>query len=338
MPAAPPVVAHADPRLTACVVACRPLIYASGADTALDRPAHVRAASSIVRLGGVLAAIQDDANFIALIDPATWAVEPLSLPAGYGGKRQFDDTRGTKRFKLDLEACVVTPGPEGPRLVAFGSGSTPARERVIVVEGLPGDAPAIRVVDATVLYEHLRAATDFSGSELNIEGAAVVGPALRLFQRGNGAPSGGLSPVDATCDLDLAALLAFLDEPVRFQPPPPTRIVRYSLGAVAGCRLTFTDAAPCPAGLLYSAAAEDSPDAVRDGPVAGSAIGLIGDDGPPRYAVITTASRALFDGKVEGLALDPADPARLFLVVDRDDAATPSELCEVALGGPWFMG
>ena len=40
-----------------------------------------------------------------------------------GGTRCFDDTRGDKAAKPDLEACVV----HGDTLLAFGSGSTAAR-------------------------------------------------------------------------------------------------------------------------------------------------------------------------------------------------------------------
>ena len=42
----------------------------------------------------------------------------------------FDDVRGNKKLKLDLEACIVLP--DG-RLVAFGSGSSPQREKIVTV-------------------------------------------------------------------------------------------------------------------------------------------------------------------------------------------------------------
>mgnify|MGYP007044804664 CR=1 FL=1 len=34
-------------------------------------------------------------------------------------RRQFDELRGTKELKLDLEGCTVVPGPDGPLLLAF---------------------------------------------------------------------------------------------------------------------------------------------------------------------------------------------------------------------------
>jgi hypothetical protein len=61
------VCAHrADPALAAVVVRQAPLHYADGADPAMDRPAHVRAGSSLARVPGGIAVIQDDA--------ARWAV------------------------------------------------------------------------------------------------------------------------------------------------------------------------------------------------------------------------------------------------------------------------
>ena len=63
-----------------------------------------------------------------------------------------------------------TPGP-------IGSGSSPLRERFVIVD----DAVTLREMHA--FYDALRAV--FAG-ELNLEGAVVDGDDLLLFQRGNG--------------------------------------------------------------------------------------------------------------------------------------------------------
>ncbi|NWF82052.1 MAG: hypothetical protein HXY37_18710 [Chloroflexi bacterium] len=327
--------AQRDPQLVAQVEAQRPLTYAAGADPALDRPAHVRAASSLVRLGRHMVAIQDDAHFLALIDPATWAVAALTLPAGPDGQRQFDDLRGTRALKLDLEASVVVPGPDGDLLLALGSGSTPERERILMVEQVTSGEPAIRLVAASALYAQLRAPA-FAGSELNLEGAVLLGTTLRLFQRGNGAPRGALQPIDATCDLHWPALAAYLANPSVVPPPELTAITRYDLGRLAGARLTFTDATLAPGGILYCATAEDSPDVTRDGPVVGSALGLLPFAGHPRYAPLTGPDGQVLPIKVEGALLDATDPTRIYLVADADDPLTPSELLVTRLLGPWF--
>jgi hypothetical protein len=324
--------ARLDPTLAARVVRRVALTYAAGADPSLDRPAHVRSASGIARVGGRVAVVQDDANFVALVDPATGLAEPIALPAGDGGLRQFDDLRGNKRFKLDLESCVaVDDGGGSEMLLAFGSGSTEAREKIVMVRGIGAGEPEVRVIDAARFYRLLRGLKAFSGSELNVEGVARIGGVLRLFNRGNGAPADGLAPVDATCDVDLAALLAFLDAPGS-APPEPRDVAPYALGRVAGIPLTFTDAAAAGDAVLYAAAAEDSPDATRDGPVGGAAIGII-DAAGARYALVRGEDGGPYAGKIEGVL--PLSSTRLLAVIDRDDPLVPSEMLEIALDGPW---
>jgi hypothetical protein len=311
------------------------LHYTTGTDARIDRPDHVRAGSSLAWFGSRLAVVQDDANFIGLVDPVTQHVNALTLPAGRAGLRQFDDTRGNKRWKLDLEACVVLPDGEEELLLAFGSGSTSAREHIVVVRRQGGAPPHVTVYDAARLYQSLRSTADFAGSELNIEGAAIVGDRLRLFQRGNGAPRGELRPVDATCDLQLDQLLAYVHEP---SAPAPTldTIVQYDLGAIGHCRLTFTDGLFYQGSVLYSASAEDSPDAVLDGPVAGAALGVIDENGAARWAPLTSADGEPLIAKVEGLLPSREHTNGLWIVVDPDDSHVPCELYRVELDGPWF--
>src|SRR5262245_23852502 len=117
-----------DPRLRATIRSRVQLLYEGGADPHTDRPANVRAASGLARVNGQIALIQDDAHFVALIDPVTGRARAISLPAGDDGVRQFHAARGNKKLKLDLEACVAIETRGAPTLLAFGSGSLPARE------------------------------------------------------------------------------------------------------------------------------------------------------------------------------------------------------------------
>src|SRR5690348_2027439 len=89
---------RADSRLSATIVEQRPLYYRDGAATAADRPAHVRAGSSLASVPAGIAVVQDDANFVGLIDAATAQVDAVELPRGRAGARQFDDRRGNKRW------------------------------------------------------------------------------------------------------------------------------------------------------------------------------------------------------------------------------------------------
>jgi hypothetical protein len=262
----------------------------------------VRAGSGLAWLGERLAVIQDDAPAVALVDPASGRVESRKLPGG-----GWD-----KATKLDLEACVS----DGERLFAFGSGSTPRREQIAIV-----DEAGARVVEAPAFYAALRDAADFAGSELNVEGAVLSGGTLRLFQRGNGAPREGREPVDATGDVEWPALLGHLQ--TGSIPPRVSNVVRYDLGRIDGVRLTFTDAA----GDFFLAVAEDSPDTYRDGPVVGAALGRIGDAGA-RWARLVDREGKPFVAKAEGLAVRGDDA---WVVIDRDDPGVPADLCRVEI-------
>lgn len=319
-----------DPTLRAIVQRSTPLFYREGADPAINRPAHVRAGSSLSWFGERLALVQDDANFLALIDPQSLEVEAITLPAGEAGLRQFDDQRGNKRFKLDLEACTTIPTPDAEVFLAFGSGSTARREQILMVR--ESDPSRFTLHPAEALYAHLRACTAFSGSELNLEGAIFQAGQIRLFNRGNGAPKDALLPINAIGDLKWEELAAYLQAPEHRQPPRLHNICQYDLGSLNGLELSFTDATITQHGVLFSAAAEDSPDVTSDGIVSGSAVGILSDR--PRWIELCTSDDALFMGKVEGLCTSK-DEQQLLMVVDPDDPTLPCELCEVALIGEW---
>lgn len=329
--------ASLDETLGARIVARHELHYSGGPDPALDRPGHVRAGSGLVRFGERLAVVQDDADFVALVDPATRVVDSVALPRRGRGDRQFDDDRGNKSEKHDFEACFVTDLGGKETLVAFGSGSSARRESILLVEMRADGELCSRVVDAPALYAALRACTAFSGSELNVEGAVRVGNAVRFFQRGNGARRNGREPVNATVDVEWSEMAAVVEG--RTVAPALGRVVEFDLGSVSGTRLTFTDAAVRDASrVVYLAAAEASSDAVSDGAVSGAAVGVIRDiDGAldARYAPLLDERGALARDKAEGIALDVASN-RAFIVLDADDPARASELCVVELSGPWW--
>ena len=161
--------ARLDSSLRATIVERTPLLYAAGADEALDRPAHVRAGSSLAWVNDHLVLVQDDANFLALIQPDSGHVDSVVLPAGEGGLRQFGDDRGNKKYKQDLEACCSLSGTDGQVLLAFGSGSKRRRRQILRVDHWHAAAPRLSLTDASRLYVVLEATTDFAGSDMNIE-------------------------------------------------------------------------------------------------------------------------------------------------------------------------
>ena len=337
-------IARRDSQLEAHVTRRIAMLYDEGPSAAADRPAHVRAASGLSAFNEFLVVIQDDANWLALIDAA--GIHALPLPPGPSGARIFSGDRGNRHEKFDLEACTTVPGENGHELIGFGSGSHVGREWILRVhEGASfgaaltttavheraGLAVAAEFVDATRFYESLRADDAFCGAGLNIEGAVAIDERIVLFQRGNAPARGGRAPVDATAEISWPALAAHLADPESVAPPTLENVTRYDLGTLDGVRLTFSDADRLGEGrILYSASAEGADR------IAGSVLGVIEPDGSAHWTELTDQDGSPFRGKIEGLSRDLRDARKIHFVIDDDDEHVPSELFEATLGGAFL--
>lgn len=291
----------------------RPLLYRRGADAALDRPAHVRAASAIAWIGDRLVVVQDDSAFLAIVDPDTGLCDDVPLPPCPAGRRVFDQRIGNKQDKPDLESVFA----DGDTMAALGSGG-PLPARQVIVTWRPGSDP--RIVAAPRFFAAIAAQVCPAGTSLNLEGAVLVGSTVLLANRGGDRAGEVVSP-DALIRVDLAALRAIIADPDG-APLPALTVDRVSLGDLDGAPLHFTDLAPGPDGPWFAAAAEATASYFDDGDVAGSAIGPLASLAPSRL-----------DGrdKVEGLALDRRAPSRFLAVTDPDDPDRPGELLEIAI-------
>jgi hypothetical protein len=346
-----PIVAEHAPELHARITRRVAMRYDAGARADLDRPPHVRAASGLTWFKEYLAIVQDDANWLALID-ARDRVHAIPLPPDTDtGARVFDVGRGNKHRKIDLEACITVPGDDGDpttnELIGFGSGSHVGREWLLRVhEGRPlGDHRErhrdpeagldieAEFVNVRRFYDSLRATTDFAGAGLNIEGAVALadGDTILLFNRGN-APTDGTTPaVDATARISWRALRRHLEDPEGVAPPALGAIQPYDLGTLDGVRLTFSDAEDMGGPILYSASAENP----ETDAIAGSVLGVLHADGRARWATVRDEAGELFRGKIEGLSHQPGQSRKIHFVIDDDDETIPSEIFEAELSGPW---
>ncbi len=330
----PQITAQLSPALKARIIRSTPLFYDDDPPQDFERPPYVRAGSSLTCIAEYVAVVQDNTNFVALIDTKQRRATTLTLPSGPDGDRVFDADHGNKGHKFDLEACVAVPHEGSSLLVAFGSGTSPERERIVVVFWRDDDQPEVQVFNGASFYGALRNAHDFSGSELNVEGAVYLDTGqIRLFQRGNGAPSDGLKPVDATGDVSWPELWAHLQQPNN-PAPKPQNVVQYHLGNLSDHPLNFSDAELVSQVILYSASAEGSAAAGTDGEITGSVLGVIDADGA-RYTQLIDEDGQPFDGKIEGISVGNDDLQLVYFVID-DDNDEPSALFEVELTGPWY--
>jgi hypothetical protein len=267
----------------------------------IDPLPGVRAGSALVFTGGRLLVVQDDALAVAWVDPRTGAVEHRALE-GDGGAL-------VKARKPDFESAFLAADGS---ITLLGSGSAKGRYRAASLDIAGGGG--VRFHDCAPLFEAIRARL---GGEPNLEGAVRLGETLHLFHRGaGGEPSAIIEVAAAAIGAATVELIA---------------LTLCDLGTAAGVPLTFTDAYFCGESMVYLAVAEDTPNAVDDGPIVGAAIGLLAG-GRARFTLLEEPDGTPSLRKVEGIAVDP-ETRTTFLVTDPDDPDRPAELCRVELRG-----
>lgn len=282
-----------------------------------DDGAPVRAASGLVRLGTGWLVAQDDSVHAAWY--RSGAVRRLRLLPDVEGRGVFGDSSGTKHLKPDVEAACAVDSSQGAAVLLLGSGSAPRRTSAIVVEDT--DDAQVTAADLAPLYGRIAAALGLGPGRLNLEGACPVGGVLRWFHRG------GHDSAPASVDVGLEALVAAVLGRGAATDVAVDAPRRYDLGRVEGVPLTVTDAVALADGrVLVSAAGEDTPNAVDDGPVVATALALLDGDDVVEVAHVPAGGGA--PHKIEGLALVAASGHDLALlaVVDEDDEQAASAL------------
>ena len=265
----------------------------------------VSAASGLAVRDGVAHVIADDGERLR-----RYRLDGARLPDVPAAADGAAEAPIAKPAKPDFEALLDLG--DG-RMIAFGSGSRPNRERALLFDLRRGLAEPL---DLAPLYARLRAEL----GTLNIEGAARDSDGWVLGHRGVGRRS--------------ASALVWLDgeAAIRGGGSALAATAYRSISAIAlpdldGVPLALTDLASHPAlGLHFLAAAEATDDPYEDAPCAGSVIGRF--DAAHRPHLI---ARLRPDLKAEGLAWwQPEDaPGRWLIVADADDTAIRSSLYEL---------
>lgn len=268
-------------------------------------------ASGVEIIGPVAYVIGDDSPYLYLLDAATLAVlsrVPLFETDAFGTGRI------PKATKPDLEAMTALTWPSGQAgVLVLGSGSTPVREVGWFVS-VAGHAP--QRVDLAPLYALLRTHLP-AGIPLNLEAAATTDTELLLFQRTVGRPDAALLFV-----LPLAAVLHQLAGTAQAKLPTPHQLV-FELPQINGCPAGFSGATFVDGRLFVSASVENTTDAVLDGAVLGSFVGVVDVvSQKATFAQLAWADGRPYYGKVEGIAVRQQLPDGQFelLLVTDDDA------------------
>jgi hypothetical protein len=282
------------------------------------QPAHIASASGIARRGDFVYVVGDDLLQLGVFELA--ANRPGTIRQVFPGDLP-DDPSERKGAKPDLEGLTTLPPVDGEPnggLLGIGSGSDSARDRgffwPLESDGSLRDEP--RTIELRPVYEALREELD---SEINIEGAAVLGTRLWLFHRGNegGAPN-------TVAEFELSDLARTLGEDLVVDPDELTAVRSYDLGEIEGVPLCFSDATALTDDLVcFTGSAEGG----ADGDIHGSVVGTIAAEGTVRR-LRTIDPR----WKVEGVhaTVDTRTIDFLF-VCDQDDPAVASPLLSATM-------
>ena len=294
------------------------------APSAPGRPAHLSAASGLVRAGDRLYVVADDEHHLGVF-PAT-GTAPGTLVRLFPGALP-DGKEARKAVKPDLEALAELPPfadhPHGA-LLALPSGSKPNR-RTGALLALAADGTVLgepRAIDVGETYAELLSVLP----QLNVEGAFVHATHLCLVQRGSRK-----DPRSALVRLDLAGVLDALARGASIGVARPLAVDVIALGEAGGHPLGLSDATALPDGrIVVTAITEDAADSYADGPCGAAAVGLLAPDG--RLLRMTCLEPTL---KIEGVAARLADGGaiELLLVTDPDDAQVSGVLYGATLDG-----
>jgi len=284
-------------------------------------------ASGIEIIGPTCYVIGDDSPLLYLLEAATLA--PLARVTLFESA-EFGAGRLPKASKPDLEALAAVTWPDGRAgVLALGSGSTPARERGWFVP-VTGEAP--RRVALAALYAGLRRHLP-AGEALNLEAAATTETELLLFQRAIGAREGAAERDNRVFALPLVPVLRLLAGETQALPTP--RVLPFRLPLLGGSPAGFSGATYAGGQLFVAASVEDTQDAVLDGEVLGSFVGLVDlARQTARFVRLGWADGREYRGKVEGLAVRRTlGPGRweLLLVTDDDAGGSTALVAELRL-------
>lgn len=201
--------------------------------------------------------VGDDATSIYRLNLTSFEQQKIPL-------KDFDaqQYRLPKPIKHDLECANLISYNHKQYLLAFGSGSLePYRDSVLLLN--TKDTADQQLISVQPFYKELQRLTGTDSAQWNIEGSTLAGDSLIICNRGNNML------ISFHADSFMHYLL-FAGTPI-----PAIAFHKANLPQIEGkearlsgiCTLDETH-------LLFSAAVEDTPDWVSDGPILGSFVGI----------------------------------------------------------------
>jgi len=230
----------------------------------------IPSASAVEVINGNIYIVGDDSSFLYALkyDLTVLAEVPL-----YNAKsKDIFENRILKKKKADLE-CITKLSINGyPHLLILGSGSKSPRRDVAFLVKLPTSYNRKHLVWEVSLvkwYSFLRMNEDIAGSEgvLNFEAAASTSEFLYIFNREN----------NAILRFDMPEFIEFIQGHTEGLPFPT--IIKADLPEIDSIQAEFSGADYFDEKLFFTAAAENTSNAIDDGEIKGSAVGIVSFDG-----------------------------------------------------------
>ncbi len=271
----------------------------------------VHAASGLIKLKNTFYLVADDQLSLASFTlDSTDSIQFSKLLSG----ELPEDHLERKKQKPDWESLVCLQSKNGcDEILILPSGSKANRTLGMLVKIKDGVFHEAKKIDFNQLYAKLGE----TYLDLNIEGAAVSGAVLKIFQRGNGKLK-----QNAIIDLDLNGFIADVENSGILSTKHILGTTEYNLGTIKNVSLTFTDACFCNEHLFFLAAAEASDSTFDDGAYVGAVLGCINISGE-----VIFQKKLNCDYKPEGLWVDFSnDRYHVFVVTDADNSDIASSL------------
>ncbi|ALI98453.1 hypothetical protein DC20_04985 [Rufibacter tibetensis] len=288
----------------------------------------IPSASGIERVGDQYYVIGDDSPYLFTLDKNFKVVNKVQLFEA----SSVVEGRIPKPVKPDLEAITLVTLEGGqPCLLIVGSGATQPRNTGFLVPVTRSGLGKPITIDLTPLYDQLRANKAVTGqAALNIEGLAADEEYLYLLQRY--APGGQNVLITYNMESITPYLLG------QEKAPKPSEVKNWALPDISQIKTGFSGMTTALGGrMLFTASAEETPNAVLDGEIYGSLVGLLqahphDTEGPakPQVAVpITEQDGTLYKSKIESICISGQDRSDLTAVCVADNDNGFSELVVV---------
>ena len=272
----------------------------------LDR---IPSGSGIVIKDDTAYIVGDDATGLYLLDLNNYQQQKIPIAT-----LNHDVYREPKSIKRDFECATFIDWKGKEYLLAFGSGSTPLRDSMLMIH--TKEFTDCRILSLHSFYEGLRKLTQTKIEAWNIEGVTIELDFLYLLNRGN----------NMIMNFKTSEFMQFIMD--AGSPFPTTTYHSVRLPFIQNHEAKLSGACTLDNHhLLFSATVEDTPEWSKDGPVLGSFIGIysLRHNTVTETFLLQDGSGAPLKEKIESLSIVrnlPEEDLEFLAVGDNDNGTT----------------